>query len=475
MVSSGLNIRKWFMYIVAVRLLSMLLFYPCIFDYDSALGLRTFLSPPEVSATCNHHVVFVQAIHASFYSFGKMLGSESAGMALLTVFHILLSSMVLVYGLRIIAQAGVSQKWQKITACLYAFFPIFVYLSILPTKDGFFNYSFLLYAFTIYQLYQTKGRALFSGKFMVLHGLATLMSCLTRNQGFYIVAIESLLLLFFYREYLRRVIAVAVLPLVVFLVYDKVLLPSLNVEPGGKQEIYHVFFQQTANYLRQYPEEVSAEELAAINEVFDADSAVALYSTKITDPVKNLYRYRTFAKTEEPRMTIFVHVDKTGEKEKLGNYMKAWFEMGKRHPLCYIEATMGVVSGYLWNFYEPLVGTCYSWEKLSSADVTGYSFFHFTYFDSFFFKIQDKAFYHEHSKISFLKYILGIPLYMWMMLLLIAFFLICRRPGFREIVTFMPMFLSVVICAATAYAYGRYAYPAFVIVPILLAHIQIKR
>ena len=103
-----LNYRKWLILIVCARLLALFLFYPLVFGFDAAVGLRTFMNPN--CATCNHHPYFVQLIHALFFNIGKEIGHLSIGFFLLALLSILFSCAIILYGIRLMQQAKLSRR-----------------------------------------------------------------------------------------------------------------------------------------------------------------------------------------------------------------------------------------------------------------------------------------------------------------------------------------------------------------------------
>ena len=64
-----INAKRWFFIIVTVKLIYFAALYPCVFDIDAAIGLRTFLDPN--SAICNHHPFLIQTLHGSLFELGQ--------------------------------------------------------------------------------------------------------------------------------------------------------------------------------------------------------------------------------------------------------------------------------------------------------------------------------------------------------------------------------------------------------------------
>ena len=101
-----------------------------------------------------------------------------------------------------------------------------------------------------------------------------------------------------------------------------------GVKPGGKQEMLSIPFQQTARYVKYYRNDVSTEEEKVIRKVLDYDTIGKNYDPDLSDPVKNTYKQKD---------------------EYLKDYFNIWFEMLKKHPTAYIQATLNGTYGY-WGY-----------------------------------------------------------------------------------------------------------------------------
>lgn len=461
--TTHLNLKKWMLVLVSIRLVFFIAYYPCVFDFDAICGLHTFLS--DQSVICDHHPVFNQAIHVLAFSLGQSIGHKSAGFALLSLLFILISSGILVYGLKLFAQAGIARKWTIAFGAAFTLFPLFPYLSVYTTKDGFFAYAFLLYLFTLYELVISRGDCLHQRRFILLHGVATLFVCLTRHQGIYIVMLELILLAIAYRCQYRQ-LAKATLPAIaVYLLYAKVLLPAFDVEPGGKQETYGTFFQQTALYLKQHPHDVTAEEHAAIDRVLIADSLAIKYKIETTDAVKNGYRFNPWYRDPRTALSLFRHIDHTDESQALSDYRSAWLSMGLRHPLTYIQATASLAIGFFHSDHTPFVNTYNRWGTNKNASTPEYRFWHATAVA----QVYDKKKYDWVNK-PFLPWVFTIPYYNWLAIALLLL-LVCRR-RLDGLVIFLPVILSVGLLLICPIIDGRYIYPIVMALPLLFLYLS---
>lgn len=457
-----INFQKWFLIIVFIRLVTLFLFYPCVFGFDAAVGLRTFMDPD--CATCDHHPYSVQLVHSLFFTLGKKIGHISIGFAILSLLSILFSSAIIIYGLKLLIKTQISRRWLLFIASVYALFPLYPYLSIYPTKDGFFAYAFLLYIFTLYDLYLTAANCIRSARFITLHTISILLVCLTRHQGIYIIIIESFILLYCYRQQWKRTLLVTYLPICLFLAYNNLLLPWMNVEPGGKQEKYGMLFQQTAYYLKQHPQDVTNTELAAINRILDCDTIVAKYTFNSTDAVKNRYKYNPWYRVFPDSPSMFRHIDHANEEKDLKDYCSAWRTMGLRHPLTYLEAALNVSAGFFYNGNRLILETEPKWAINNSAATPEYKFAHFTTVA----RIYNNRIY-SLFKVPFINWIIAIAYYNWIAIFLTA--LLFYRKDTKGLSIFLPVVVSLGILLVCPMIYGRYSYPIVMAIPFLLIYV----
>lgn len=460
------DFRKSILVIFLVRLFALFLFYPCAFGFDAAVGLRTFLDPD--CATCDHHPYFIQLIHALFFSFGKSIGHISVGFAILSILEILFSCAVITYGLKLIKDAKISRVWLLIITAIYAVFPLFPYLSIYPTKDGFFAYAFLLYLFTLYELYISDTTCFRNNRYLLIHSISILLICLTRHQGIYIIILECIFLIYYHKHYWKTILLVTLLPLSFFIFFNNRLLPWFNVEPGGKQEKYGILFQQTAYCLKQHPDDVTPEELATIDRILNSDTIVVKYTYNSTDPVKNRYKYNPWYRVYPKSPSMFRHIDHTKEAEDLNAYLSTWLSMGLRHPLTYLEATLSVSAGFFYNGNRLILETEPKWAQNGSATTPQYRFAQFNTIA----RIYNNRIY-SWFKYPFINWVIAIPYYNWAAIFFLA--LLFYRKDVKGLTVFFPVLFSLGILLICPMIYGRYSYPIVMALPLMLAYFLTTR
>lgn len=457
----GLDLRKWFWYIIGVKSIFFILFFPCLFDFDAAVGYRTFLDPS--SAICDHHPVFIEALHALFFSLGLKLGNPTIGITILSLLFILFSTLVVIYGIKIVERTNISHIWLIAFAACFTFFPFFPSLSLLPTKDGIFAYSFLLYILAVFEIFRSNGRCLNKKYHLIIYSIAALLVCLTRHQGFVIILFNSVALCIYYKTEWRKILRTISSAVLVYILVTKILFPLCNIEPGGKQEMVGTLFQQTAYYLRQYPNDITEQESNAIDAILNINTMADRYKIHVTDPVKNEYKYnpRYTESNADPRK--FRHVDHTQEKQELNNYLKAWATMGFRHPSAYFQASGAIALGFFFNSKKALFDIYSEGFYNPAANTKEFQFEKVDYFYQA---------YHECRKtlttIPILNWITSIPYYIWASIFFIA--LICYRKDIQGFIIFLPIILSIGVLLICPVINGRYIFPVVVVLPLLFIY-----
>lgn len=455
------NLKKIIYTNLSARLFCFLLFYPALFDFDAGFGLRTMLDSNEIIS--NHHPYFVQWIHSLFWKFGTLIHSPSFGMALLTLLYIVFSTGVVMYLLKTLIVSKVPSKYVTIIGYVFAVFPLFPILSVYPTKDSYFTYSFLLYITTIYKMFASEGTIIKRWRFNALHTLSILLLCFTRHQGIYIVMIESFLLIIIFRRYIIHMILTIVPSILLYFIVTTILLPLLSIEPVNKKELYGVLFQQTAYYLRNYSQDVTREELAIINNVINTEDIVKAYKPDITDDVKSCYVYSEGLKRQDDNLLHFRHVDHSGEETAIKAYRRIWFTLLKRHPLCCIEATTAVIMGNFYNMGLTIINFDNTWYD-SQATVPKYAFNQFRFFSRLFSKIIGYC-----ANLPIASFLFAIPYYIWITLLLLMLLIINR--DMRGIALFFPVILSIGVLLLSPVSSARYMYPIIITLPLLYIYI----
>ncbi len=71
---------------------------------------------------------------------------------------------------------------------------------------------------------------------------------------------------------------------------QKEVAPRLYIGNFPSRVFFSIPMQQTARYLKEYPDDVTKEEAKAIDGVMKYDEIADLYNPELSDPVKATYR-----------------------------------------------------------------------------------------------------------------------------------------------------------------------------------------
>ena len=135
-----------------------------------------------------------------------------------------------------------------------------------------------------------------SGRHLALLALGIMASMLMRNNGKYVIyPMVLLLLIVFFLRYqktgvLRRAVLALLLPVLAANLIQSGLMRHYDIEKGSIREALSLPIQQTARYVLERGDEVTAEEKAAIAAVLDYDNMARDYYPMESDPVKDAER-----------------------------------------------------------------------------------------------------------------------------------------------------------------------------------------
>ena len=329
--------------------------------------------------------------------------------------------------------------------------PYFVAYFTTVLKDNLYACAVLLYMIELVNLFIERQKYWNSKRHVFLWIVANLGVYLMRNNGKYIL-IPMAIVLCFWREQRRKSIKgilLLFLPIILAGGIQKTVNITFRVENGSIREMLSLPFQQTARYVRDYPDDVTTEEKDAIDKVLYYDLIGYLYVPQSADKVKAMYK-------------------ETAGKAELLDYFRVWLQMFFKHPDVYIKATLNQ------NFYlvDPLVqddayyncfvigGEYENLEKKLGVESVNYT------------PVLRKV--TEWWKKTAFDIPLLRLLYNYGFYNVILFFLIqesLRKKEVKFIIVSVPLLLSdlIIVAAPLIYMSPRYAFPIIYAMPITIA------
>lgn len=451
----------------------MLINYPSILVVDAFRQLRQYYGEVPIA---NAHPPIHTIMFGLSIDLGRKFGSADLGLFLSNVPQILLTAVGF-------SLTSVTLKRLKspnfilyINLIIGCFSPAVLGMLMVSTKDLLFSSSVLV-LYNIVVLYliienkKIKDRV-FYGIFFII--MATLV-ILFRKNGIYMI--YPILLIFMIKAIINIVdviknkgkhkasllISIGItiilfIPIILSQKIDSTLEMKYSMEEDVKKsEMLSIPFQQTARYVKKYPEEVTADEEKIIRKVLDYENLGKLYVPHVSDNVK-----RT-----NPRDTT---------KEEFKEYFITWYKMFLKHPGVYLESTASQ-NYYMFspenlnNYYMYLENGYYKKKNVSEGEkyqeiMSKLDITHRDYKMG----IQDKLVrvYKMIDSIPILNFISNFSF--WIMLLLLIFGISIRKKCYQTLLLTIPMvmLLATIFAGPIIRGYVRYGLPFILVGPLLL-------
>ena len=172
---------------------------------------------------------------------------------------------------------------------LFTVMPVFGYAGQVVLKDTLHMaaFMFMLSAqLTVMRKPQTK--------WSVVYGLSLLLVSLTRAMAsVYAIAGGLATVFFFWKEKpeFKKVMTLTVLSsFLLFGAYERILLPLIGAEEYPSGERYAVALQQVGYIVTKHHDEITDDEIEAIDSMLQYDRIIEEYNPNIADPMKRIYQ-----------------------------------------------------------------------------------------------------------------------------------------------------------------------------------------
>ena len=308
---------RYFTVIFALWLPVFLAYYPGIFAYDVYTQIPQVIQGSYDSFHPLLHTLFM----GFFYILGGTMGSHSIGIALYTIFQMLILALILSYALLYLYRIHCSKRIRIIILLFFSIFPVFPMMAISATKDTFFSAFLLLAALFFHQWFQNP--SLFKNVFfMLLLCFSLALICLFRNNG--IIALGIALILGFFilkdKKLRYRFITLMLSGLLLFGIFSFSIQKITNATPGQIKESLSVPLQQIS---RVYV--IHKDDLDVTDKIEEFIPGAYAYMPALADAVK-----------------AFANVGVGNIK----NFLLLWKDLLLQYPTTYIDAFLFNTLGY---------------------------------------------------------------------------------------------------------------------------------
>lgn len=401
----------------------------------------------------SHHPIYVTIFYGICMDVGKFLGDSGFGLMLIVCFNIIICAIASTMLAKLVYDFIPSKVIFSILILYFGLLPIYPAYIQLAYKDTISMAFTTILTVQIARFIQKDG--VVSRGYLVAFFIVVLGVILARNTGIYLVVPSLLGLVFYYWKAVRVRYNLLAL-LISALVVSKALLLSAagywGISQGSYGEILSLPFQQTARYLKEYPNDLTEKEFYALNKVLVVEKFAIAYNPSLSDPLKGLM--------------------KSQDKEDIENYLLAWWSMFLRHPSVYISAMINHTYDYFFfDGMSKVYGVELPTYKLG-VSVEGPNFGTYDY--EFLFNDQVRSFINNYYSRELWRRIPIVGLLyhagVYSVMLLLALFYALRKKNFRLTLMFMPAIMSLLFCLASPVNGSvRYILPLFSLFPFYMA------
>lgn len=292
--------------------------YPGFYTYDAMVQTPQALYA-EVPYSA-HHPLLHTFLMGKIIAFGYHRGVDlNDGIAFHSICQMLFCAGALGYIVSYILR--ISKKyWLAVAAlCYYAVFPVIAMFAMCTTKDVIFSVLLQLAIIFMYEMCRDMQQFYADKWRLCCFIITTVLMCLFRKNGIYIVVGIVPFVILFFKKYAKRCLCLFGGIIVIYLLISKSLFWILEAEEGSIEEAFSVPIQQIARVYNEYGENAFTEEEIAL--IYDGISPAALmnYNPLISDDIKNIFDFDVVLEQE-------------------GDYLKLWIRKGLQYPTEYIRA-----------------------------------------------------------------------------------------------------------------------------------------
>ncbi|MBS5450347.1 MAG: hypothetical protein KHZ24_03925 [Coriobacteriia bacterium] len=322
--------------------------FPGTLWYDTSWQVYEYYS----GSLSDHHPFLLVYLYGAFIDMGRaLLGDGTYGMFVL----ICLQYIAAAFGFSLVCsylhRAGARRGLCVGILLFFGLFPFFPMMFCSIVKDTLQAVLFIYFSLLFCEVVRTRGELLRKTWPCIALLLLGLAICIVKKTGVYVVAPSLIALAFMKLRWGGRALLPligALLAVVMLVVFPRLVLPALDVEPGGKQESLAVPIQQVAHDVKYYGDEFSDEDKQLINDFLwiDFDDIPSEFDYEIVDPIKD---------------------GSLRDDTLIPQFMALWARLAAAHPLGTLEGWMGMEAG--WFSFDPSLVV-----KVASGEVANSDF-----------------------------------------------------------------------------------------------------
>ena len=416
-------------------------YHPGLLTADSCTQISQAIG---ASALSSHHPIFHTALISIFVNIGRALFNNiNTGVALYTIFQMIIMSMIFSIVLRYLAKKEVPVFLRVITLLYYMLYPINGLFSVTMWKDILFAGIVPIFIIQCIELVFNTENFLSKKKNIVIYIIVGVLTFLLRNNGIYIVILTIPFILIVQKKYWKKILLMFASILIINFVINNVIFPFLNIKKGSIAEMLSIPLQQIARVEKYHREELDKETIEQINRYFNCTNIGDNYNPIISDPVKSEFNNEYF-------------------NENKVDLIKIWLKLMKSYFKDYVESFISNSYGY----YYP-EATHWVANRIMEPNNMGLE-------QTPIIQINLVDFLIEKRDIPLISMFFSIGTAFWMIIICLGYKIYKKES--KNILIYLPIFiLWLTLIASPVFCEYRYAYPMFTTLPIYIGLNFIER
>lgn len=254
-------------------------YFPGLMSPDS---LFQYCQSIDMCALTNHHPVMHTYLIKIFSSIGIAVHNSNLGVALYSLFQMLVLSSGLSY---VIYSIFNNFKYKRVVILLVAYYclvPIFGYYSITMWKDIIFGILISIIMLQTYFFFQKEN---FTHIDKTITFIVIILASLFRSNGKIVVLLISILLIFSNRNRFKEVLLCFVTPLIISIIISGPIMSITNIPGGNLIETLGMPFRQLSGIVA-IDSKMDKKDLEFINNIVPISTIKEEYDSNSIDNVK---------------------------------------------------------------------------------------------------------------------------------------------------------------------------------------------
>ena len=279
------NKRSFF--VVAIFIFAMYIPYflnefPGIISTDSlaeilqAMGYRTLE---------NHYPIAHIGLISIAMNIGKLIGNYNIGIAIYSIFQMILTACVFSYTIYFMAKYKVNKAIRIITLLIYAFYPPFAIYAVTMWKDVPFALFMTIYVTFLIEM-AINSEIIKSKNFNIKFVIIMIMVFLFRNNGIYVLLLSMPFVIGIHKKYRKKLIILYLIVFVTYAIFTGPIFKIFNIKKSDIRETLSVPLQQFARVWIENKDTLTEEEKELIKTFLPGNDIEQVYNPICSDPIK---------------------------------------------------------------------------------------------------------------------------------------------------------------------------------------------